>query len=71
MGDSILVLTLVVIVVGGIGSVRGALIAAILVGFIDTWGRMLLPTALGDIAIYLLMACILYFKPRGLFPATT
>jgi branched-chain amino acid transport system permease protein len=71
MGDSILVLTLVVIVIGGIGSVRGALIAAILVGFIDTWARMLLPSALGDIGIYLLMAGILYFKPRGLFPATT
>ncbi len=71
MGDSILVLTLVVIVIGGIGSVRGALIAAILVGCIDTWARMLLPSALGDIGIYLLMAGVLYFRPRGLFPATT
>jgi branched-chain amino acid transport system permease protein len=71
MGDSILVLTLVVIVIGGIGSVRGALIAAILVGCIDTWARMLLPSALGDIGIYLLMAGVLYLKPRGLFPATT
>jgi branched-chain amino acid transport system permease protein len=71
MGDSILVLTLVVIVIGGIGSVRGALIAAVLVGFIDTWARMLLPSALGDIGIYLLMAGILYLRPRGLFPATT
>ena len=71
MGDSILVLTLVVIVIGGIGSVRGALIAAILVGVIDTWARMLLPAALGSIGIYLLMAAVLYFKPRGLFPATT
>jgi branched-chain amino acid transport system permease protein len=71
MGDSILVLTLVVIVIGGIGSVRGALIAAILVGFMDTWARMLLPSALGDIGIYLLMAGVLYLKPRGLFPTTT
>lgn len=71
MGDSILVLTLVVIVIGGIGSVRGALVAAILVGFIDTWARMLLPSALGDIGIYLLMAGVLYFRPQGLFPATT
>jgi branched-subunit amino acid ABC-type transport system permease component len=71
MGDSILVLTLVVIVIGGIGSVRGALIAAILVGCIDTWARMLLPSALGDIGIYLLMAGVLYVRPRGLFPATT
>ncbi len=71
MGDSILVLTLVVIVIGSIGSVRGALIAAVLVGFIDTWARMLLPSALGDIGIYLLMAGVLYLKPRGLFPATT
>jgi branched-chain amino acid transport system permease protein len=71
MGDGILVLTLVVIVIGGIGSVRGALVAAVLVGFIDTWSRMLLPSALGDIGIYLLMAAVLYLKPRGLFPATT
>ncbi len=71
MVDSILVLTLVVIVIGGIGSVRGALIAAILVGFIDTWARMLLPSALGDTGIYLLMAGVLYLKPRGLFPETT
>jgi branched-chain amino acid transport system permease protein len=71
MGDSILVLALVVIVIGGIGSVRGALIAAILVGFMDTWARMLLPSALGDIGIYLLMAGVLYLKPRGLFPTTT
>ncbi len=71
MGDSILVMTLVVIVIGGIGSVRGALIAAILVGFIDTWARMLLPSALGDTGIYLLMAGVLYLKPRGLFPETT
>jgi branched-chain amino acid transport system permease protein len=71
MGDSILVLTLVVIVIGSIGSVRGALIAAVLVGFIDTWARMLLPSAVGDIGIYLLMAGVLYLKPRGLFPATT
>src|SRR4029079_7612773 len=54
MGDSILVLTLVVIVIGSIGSVRGALIAAVLVGFIDTWARMLLPSAVGVIGIYLL-----------------
>jgi branched-chain amino acid transport system permease protein len=70
MGDSILVLTLVVIVIGGIGSVRGALLAAILVGLIDTWGRMLLPAALGSVSIYLLMTAVLYFKPSGLFPAT-
>jgi branched-subunit amino acid ABC-type transport system permease component len=71
MGDGILVLTLVVIVIGGIGSVRGALIAAILVGFIDTWARLLLPSALGDIGIYLLMAGVLFLRPRGLFPGTT
>jgi branched-chain amino acid transport system permease protein len=71
MGDDILVLTLVVIVIGGIGSIRGALIAAILIGVIDTWARMLLPPALGSIGIYLMMAAVLYFKPRGLFPATT
>jgi branched-chain amino acid transport system permease protein len=71
MGDNILILTLVVIVIGGIGSVRGALIAAILVGIIDTWARMLLPAAIGSIGIYLLMAAVLYLKPQGLFPAKT
>ena len=71
MGDSILVLTLVVLVIGGIGSMRGAFVAAVLVGCIDTWSRMLLPTGLGDVGIYLLMAAVLYLKPRGLFPAVT
>jgi branched-chain amino acid transport system permease protein len=69
MGDGVLILTLVVIVIGGIGSVRGAFIAALLVGLIDTFGRVLLPPALADIGIYVLMAAILFWRPRGLFPA--
>ncbi len=69
MGESILILTFVVIVIGGIGSVHGALIAALLVGVIDTFGRVLLPPAVAEMAIYLLMAGVLFWRPRGLFPA--
>lgn len=69
MGDHILILTLVVIVIGGIGSVRGALIAALLVGVIDTVGRVTLPTGFGNVLMYVFMAMILFWRPRGLFPA--
>jgi branched-chain amino acid transport system permease protein len=69
MGDGIVIVTLVVIVIGGIGSVRGALVGALLVGVIDTFARVLLPPALGQICIYLLMAAILLWRPRGLLPA--
>jgi branched-chain amino acid transport system permease protein len=85
MGEDILILTFVVIVIGGIGSIRGALVGAILVGLIDTLGRAFLPTffklfmdpatadgvgaSLASMAIYILMAMILAWKPRGLLPA--
>jgi branched-chain amino acid transport system permease protein len=85
MGESILILTFVVIVIGGIGSVRGAVVGALLVGLVDTLGRAFLPTlfrlllptaqadsaaaSLASIAIYLLMAGVLIWRPRGLFPA--
>ena len=69
MGDNVVILTLVVITVGGIGSVRGAFLAALLVGVFDTFGRALLPPALSSVAIYVLMAVILLWRPRGLFPA--
>ncbi|HYH21633.1 MAG TPA: branched-chain amino acid ABC transporter permease [Azospirillum sp.] len=69
MGDGVLILTLVVIVIGGIGSIRGAFIAALLVGLSDTFGRMLLPAAVSEMTIYILMAAILYWRPQGLFPA--
>lgn len=69
MGDHILILTLVVIVIGGIGSVRGAFIAALLVGFIDTAGRIALPPALAEMATYALMAVVLLTRPQGLFAA--
>jgi len=69
MGDDVLILTLVVIVIGGIGSIRGAFIAALLVGAIDTFGRITLPPSIGDIGIYLLMALVLFWCPKGLFPA--
>jgi branched-chain amino acid transport system permease protein len=83
MGEPITVLAFVVIVVGGIGSVRGALVAAVLIGIVDTFARTLLPfvlvsylsaslaTAIGGIigaaAIYLLLAIVLLVRPQGLF----
>jgi len=85
MGESILILAFVVIVIGGIGSIRGALLGALLVGVVDTAGRTLIPIAfaqvlsreaadnagpaVASILIYLLMAAVLFWKPRGLFPA--
>ena len=85
MGENILILALVVIVIGGIGSVRGAFVGALLVGMLATAGRAFLPTllqaflplavasnlgpALAAIAIYVLMAAVLFFRPGGLFPA--
>ena len=84
MGDRILISTLVVIVVGGIGSIRGAFYAALMIGVIDTVGRIFLPTvlravasrsvadaagpALASMLIYLLMAIVLALRPQGLFP---
>ena len=85
MGENILILAFVVIVIGGIGSIRGALVGALLVGMVDTIGRAFLPIlfglffqprvasaagpAIASVTIYLLMAVVLYFKPQGLFPA--
>jgi branched-chain amino acid transport system permease protein len=56
----------VVVVIGGIGSVRGALVAALLVGFVDTFGKVLLPGIAGML-VYMLMAAVLLWRPEGLF----
>jgi branched-chain amino acid transport system permease protein len=69
MGQSVLIICFVVVVIGGIGSIRGALLAALLIGFVDTFGKVLLPQAAGVLP-YLLMAGILLWKPDGLFKAT-
>jgi len=85
MGENILILAFVVIVIGGIGSIRGAFIAAVFVGLLDTVGRAFLPDllrlvlsttaaataarALSSMLIYLLMAVVLVVRPAGLFPA--
>lgn len=66
MGAQVLILCFVVVVIGGIGSVRGALIAALLVGLVDTFGKVLLPSVAGML-VYLLMAAVLLWKPEGLF----
>ncbi len=84
MGEPILILTLVVIVTGGIGSIRGAFYGALIVGIVDTVGRAFLPAllreflersiaqaagpAIASMLIYLLMAAVLALKPQGLFP---
>ncbi len=68
MGEPVLILALVVTVIGGIGSIKGALIAALMIGLADTFGRVLLPPALGSMIIFMMMAAILAWRPRGLFP---
>ena len=85
MGEPLLILSLVVIIIGGIGSVRGAFIAAILVALVDTLGRVFLPAmlrlvvdqatadgagpAVASMLVYIVMAVVLIFRPTGLFPA--
>lgn len=87
MGEQQLILAFVVVVIGGIGSVKGALVGAMMVGIVDTLGRAFIPDVLGhffdsaaaagigagisSMSIYLLMAGILVFKPTGLFPVAT
>jgi branched-chain amino acid transport system permease protein len=66
IGSQVLIISFVVVVIGGIGSVRGALIAALLVGLVDTFGKVLLPQVAGML-IYMLMAAVLLWKPEGLF----
>lgn len=84
MGEPTLILTLVVIVIGGIGSIRGAFFGAIIVGLVDTLGRVFIPVwlratfdpamataigpALASMLVYLLMAVVLALRPQGLFP---
>jgi branched-chain amino acid transport system permease protein len=66
MGTQVLIVCFVVVVIGGIGSVGGAMVAALLVGLADTFGKVLLPQAAG-VTMYLLMAAILLWRPEGLF----
>jgi len=66
MGGQVLIICFVVVVIGGIGSIRGALLAALLIGVVDTFGKVLLPEASG-VLVYILMALILLWKPQGLF----
>ncbi|MEJ8839864.1 branched-chain amino acid ABC transporter permease [Ramlibacter sp. AN1133] len=76
MGDAILTLCFVIVAIGGLGSVRGAFVAALAVGFVDTFGRAFLPSVLGfplgpavaSVGVYAFMAAVLIWRPRGLFP---
>jgi branched-chain amino acid transport system permease protein len=66
MGSQVLIVCFVIVVIGGIGSLKGALIAALLIGFADTFGKVLFPDY-ASVAVYLLMAVVLLFRPLGLF----
>ena len=66
MGGQVLIICFVVVVIGGIGSIRGAMLAALLVGFVDTFGKVFFSEAAG-VLVYVLMAAILLWKPQGLF----
>jgi branched-chain amino acid transport system permease protein len=68
MGNSVLIICFVVVVIGGIGSIRGALLASLLIGVVDTFGKVVFPQAAG-VLVYVLMALILLWKPNGLFKA--
>ncbi|NEX59449.1 branched-chain amino acid ABC transporter permease, partial [Noviherbaspirillum sp. 17J57-3] len=65
MGGNVLIVCFVVVVIGGIGSISGALIASLLVGFVDTFGKVFFAQFSG-IGIYVLMAIILIWRPEGL-----
>ena len=66
MGTQVLIICFVVVVIGGIGSIWGALVAALLIGLADTFGKVLIPQAAG-VTVYVLMAAILLWRPEGLF----
>ncbi len=68
MGNLVLIICFVVVVIGGIGSIKGALVASLLIGVVDTFGKALMPQISG-VLVYLLMAVILLWKPDGLFKA--
>lgn len=87
MGEDMLILAFVVIVIGGIGSIRGAVVASVIIGTVETVGRSILPflmkeyisedaaqtagPAVASMLMYILMAAVLFFRPEGLFPAKT
>src|SRR5208282_4141688 len=66
IGEHILIICFVIVVIGGIGSIKGAFIAALLVGLADTFGKVLVPEFAG-VAVYAVMAAILLWRPQGLF----
>ncbi|MDH5206482.1 MAG: branched-chain amino acid ABC transporter permease [Hylemonella sp.] len=68
MGNQVLIICFVVVVIGGIGSIRGALLAALLIGLVDTFGKVFFPQAAGAL-VYVLMTLVLLWKPDGLFKA--
>tara|TARA_R110000796_G_scaffold169508_2_gene286355 strand:+ start:15609 stop:16439 length:831 start_codon:yes stop_codon:yes gene_type:complete len=66
MGNQVLIIAFVVVVIGGLGSIRGAFLGALLVGLTSIWGAVLVPEY-ASMSVYLVMAIVLLFKPRGLF----
>jgi branched-chain amino acid transport system permease protein len=87
MGEQVLIMTFVAVVIGGLGSIRGAFVGALAIGVVDTLGRAYIPSllrlvtapdvadslggGLSAVAIYVLMAIVLIWKPRGLFPVSS
>jgi len=69
MGEHVLIVSFVVVVIGGVGSIKGAFVAALLVGLADTFGAVFLPSVAGTV-IYALMAVVLLWRPQGLFGRT-
>jgi len=66
MGDGFLIISFVVVVIGGLGSVSGAFWSALLIGLVDTLGKAYLPVVAG-LSVYVLMAAVLLWRPSGLF----
>ncbi len=66
MGGQVMIMSFVVVVIGGIGSVKGAFVASLLIGLAETFGQLFIPTMAG-MTVYVLMAAVLLWRPQGLF----
>jgi len=66
MGENILIVSFVVVVIGGIGSIKGAFVGSIMIGLADTFGKVMVPE-FSSVVVYALMAAVLLWRPQGLF----
>jgi branched-chain amino acid transport system permease protein len=69
MGNQILIISFVVVVIGGMGSIKGAFVGSLVIGLVDTFGQVLVPQIAG-MTVYILMAAVLLWRPAGLFGRT-